>query len=148
MKKRTLIALALVLAIALVAQTGVWADKLQTGVETAPAASSNAGARPAGTVNNGTEDSVVNIVVISEAEDVVLALYTGDAQGPSGDAFLVEIDFNEDSRVLVVELGPDGGTVSYWDAVAEEWVELEVVDGTVTVPDDAPDNIILAVVLN
>ena len=142
MKKRTLIALALVLAVALVAQTGVWADKLQTGVEAAPVASSNAGARPAGTVT----DADGGIIFISEADDVTIALYTGDAQGPSGDAFLVEVNFNEASRVLIVELGPDGGTVSYWDG--EAWVELEVVDGTVTVPDDVPDPVLLAAVLN
>ena len=141
MKKRTLIALVLVLAVVLIAQTGAWAGKLQTGVDAAPAASSNAGVRPAGTVT----DADSGIVFSSEAADVTLALYEGDVEPPSDDAFLVEVNFNDGSRVLTVELGPDGGTVSYWDGA--EWVELEVVDGTVTVPDDVPDPVILAAVL-
>ena len=54
MKKRTLIAIILVLAVVLIAQTGAWAGKLQVGSEAPAAAPAEvAGARPHGTGGSG-----------------------------------------------------------------------------------------------
>ena len=146
MKKRSLIALVLVLAVVLIAQTGAWAGKLQTGADAAPAAASNAGVRPAGTVTN-EGGAIEGIVVMSEEENVtlvVLEISEDDMDLPNDDAFLVEVTFNGDSRELTVEFGPDGGEFYYWNGT--EWVELEVTNGTVTIPADAADPVMIAVV--
>ncbi len=147
MKKRVLIAVALVLAVVLIAQTGVWAGKLQAGSEAPAAAPAEAGARP-----QGTADGDIIIPVAGGLEFVVVD-YTGDVPdgAPDGAIFLEGTESGEgagatmvEAHVMEVELGPDGGTVSYWNGSA--WIELAVTDGKVTIPAGAPNPVILAAV--
>jgi hypothetical protein len=155
MKKRVLIAVALVLAIVLIAQTGAWASKLQVANE-APAAS-EAGARPQGTVKN-TGGAAAPAVPATGAEEEVVTVtdYTGEApEGAPDGAALYQVtvtkggqksgDTFAKAQTIEVELGPNGGTVSYWNGSA--WVDLTVSDaGTVTLPVGAPNPAIIAVV--
>jgi len=141
MKKRVLIAIVVVLAVVLMAQTGAWAGKLQAGSDAPVVAAENAGARPQGTT---TGDSVS-----SDDDDVTVEVLTGDVpEGPPDGASFYEVtvgtgDTLSEDVELNVEVGPDGSAF-YWDG--SEWVELDIVDGVVTVPAGAPNPIVLAVV--
>lgn len=138
MKKRVLIAVALVLAVVLIAQTGVWAGKLQVGSEAPAAAPAEAGARPQGTVVGALPVAdTVSVDCPDDAPDGAVCYTHTDVD--SGDTFAYD-------HVMEVELGPDGGTVWYWNGSA--WVELTVTDGKVTIPVGAPNPVILALVLN
>ncbi len=152
MKKRVLIAIALVLALVLIAQTGVWAGKLIAGSEAPAAAPGEAAARPCGTNGSdykpgGGDPPYVPPPSGDELKWVVVG-YTGDVPEGAPD----EATFKEgtesggdagDTLTKAYTVDVEGASaVSYWNG--SEWVELGISDGEVTVPAGAPNPVVLA----
>ena len=162
MNKRVLIAIVVVLAVVLMAQTGAWAGKLQAGSEAPAAAPENAGVRPAGSSGyqpSGPNSGYIGPVVPSGPTEKTFNLvdYTDDlptapaADASEGAVFLEGTESGTGTTLSIaytveVELGADGGTVLYWSGSA--WVELTVTDNEVTIPAGAPNPVYLALVLN
>ncbi|MBN1303145.1 MAG: hypothetical protein JXA13_01825 [Anaerolineales bacterium] len=148
MNKRILIATALVIALVLVAQTGAWAGKLQAPGG-APAALGNSDVlpRPAGTGytnpdkgGDGDDGDVGPTLIIEE--------YTGEVpEGAAEGATFLKVSYGDDDtlyKAAAVKVGPDAASAAYWDG--EAWVDVEVVDGKITLPADAPNPCFVAVV--
>lgn len=160
MNKRVLIAIVVVLAVVLMAQTGAWAGKLQAGSEAPVAAPENAGVRPHGTTgfHPSGPNSAVYVAPSGPTEKTFnIVDYTDDlptapaADAPEGAAFLKGTESGtgttlSKSYTIEVELGADGGTVFYWSGSG--WVELTVTDNEVTIPAGAPNPVYLALLSN
>lgn len=158
MKKRTLIAVVLVLAVILIAQTGAWAGKLQAGSEAPALADSNAGIRPMGTGGNGgTGDSDYQSPppYVPPAATFVVEEFSGDVPegAPEGATFQQGLEsggkntLSKTHKITLeeLELASDfAGAISYWNG--SEWIELTVVSGKVTVPAGSPNPVVIAIV--
>jgi len=153
MKKRILIAIALIIGLVLIAQTGAWAGKLAAGSEAPAAALGEAGARPKGTdsdyVPTGPNSGAPYVPPAVDLE-WTMTDYTGDVPegAPDGATFKECTESGEDAgdtltEAHVIEV-KGASAVSYWNG--SEWVELAVTDGKVTVPAGAPNPVILALV--
>lgn len=154
MKKRIIIAIALILGLALMAQTGAWAGRLAAGSEAPAPAPGEAGARPAGTAKDWKpEGPNSKLPFVPPSDDVVkwaVTDYSGDVpeDAPDGATFKEGTETGGDAGSTLTEArvaDVDGAsTVYYWNG--SEWVELAISDGKVTVPAGAPNPVILALV--
>lgn len=162
MKKRIVIAVVVVLAIVLIAQTSGWTEKLRVGDEAPVAEPVDAGARPQGTVITTGACPVAlsadpaNIGNVAEGslpgggtgEACVLEALPAGVASLDGlvDGSLIKLTSGDGETIpgdiqICYNVGVDSRSAFYWDG--EGWVETgeAVTDGVlcVTAPADAPN---------
>ena len=162
MKKRIVIAVVVVLAIILIAQTSVWTEKLRAGDEAPVAEPVDAGSRPQGTVRTIDGCPVALSIDPANIGNIAEGSIPGGGEGeacilealPAGvaaldglvDGSLIELTFGDGETIpgdikVCYNVGANDRGAFYWDG--EGWVETEetVVDGVlcVTAPEDAPN---------
>ena len=110
-----------VIAIAVFAQSGAWAGKLQ-GNNESPSVASNEGARPMGTTTVKIKTARVSIGtgMVHKIQPFKLDAKYG-AKSSMGTFYYIDGGDNTVSRTVQVEVGPNWeGTVSYW--LGDSWL--------------------------